>query len=120
MPYIKSYFLITFFIFSLNLYVFLTYNDQVSEDMIHMFNAYFIGKAFILIANLSLPFKSFHYNRIIFETIIGLIIGLLIFFLFMKLYQESMLVILDCGLCLLSVFSLMKMHHTKNARANHL
>ena len=117
-PYAKHYTLILLSIFAFNYYVFITLEESIQDDIKNIVYAYFIGKFFLIIANFSLPFKFFHYNKIIFDSIIAMVIGLLIFFSFLNLYENPLFVLADCALCLLSVFSLLKMHHYKNARKN--
>lgn len=119
-PYVNVYKLLVVVIFALNLYFYLESESQFHDAFATIIYSYFAIKVFLLIGNLSLPFKYFHYNKIIFQSLIGLLLGLLTFFTFLKLYDNAIMVILDCALCLLSVFSLMKMHQNKNDSKNYL
>ena len=119
-PYSNAYKLIVVVLFALNFYFYLESESQFHAEYSTFIYSYFSIKIFLLIGNLSLPFKYFHYNKIIFQSLIGLTFGLLIFFSLLELYNNAIMVILDCALCLLSVFSLMKMHQNRNASKNNI
>lgn len=119
-PYSNAYKLIVVVLFALNFYFYLESESQFHAEYSTIIYSYFSIKIFLLIGNLSLPFKYFHYNKIIFQSLIGLTFGLLIFFSLLELYNNAIMVILDCALCLLSVFSLMKMHQNRNASKNNI
>ena len=117
-PYTKAYCFLLILILIVNLIFYYLIHNTISQELMVIANSYLIGKGFLIFANITLPFKYFHYNRIIFQTIISLILGLMIFFLFLRNHQNIFLILIDCGLCLISVFSLMKMHKNRNARKN--
>lgn len=104
-----------------SLYYYINHQSNLNASEIHpAITAYFICKGFLIFGNLTLPFKQFHYNKIIYHVLQNLGIGIIMAFLYLRLYDDQFLILLDCGLCLITLFSLMKMHQNKNARSNYL
>lgn len=115
-PYAVPYTLFLVLIVIGTVYIFIPYY-QSQQDIIHpAVFAYLTIKGFLVFGNFTLPFKYFNYNPIIFKTLINLGFGVLLAFLYLQLYNEPLLTILDCGLSLITVFSLMKMHQSKNVQ----
>lgn len=117
--YIRNYSFILGIIFILNLIAF--YPFKINNSTLEfVFIAYLINKIILLFSNFVLPFKNFHFTRIVYNKIVSCIIGLLLCFVFLKLYNDYFITLLDCALCLISIISLKNMHLNKNARKNNI
>ncbi len=120
-PYLVPYSILLFFITAFSLVLLYQHQLSIKEDDIHpAIFAYFLIKAFLIFANWVQPFKGFYFNPILFRFLIQLGIGFLFAFLYLKLYYVDSLIFIDCGLCLITIFSLMKMHQNKNDSKNYL
>lgn len=118
--YIKSYCIILAAISFISIYYFVHHQLVIKDDIQPAILAYFIIKSFLIFANFTRAFKAFHFNPIIFRALFNLGIGLLLAFLYLQLYNDSILILTDCGLSLITVFSLMKMHQNKNEKQNYI
>jgi hypothetical protein len=120
-PFIIPYFAILIFISIISIYYYITHLQIISSETINPIVAtYFVIKAFLIFANSTLPLKFFRFNPIIYRTILSLMIGLIFVFIKLDLFFDPILILIDCALCLISVFSLLKMHQNKNAKPNYL
>jgi len=120
-PYLVPYSILLFAITIFSMILFFQHKLSIEEEEIHPeIFAYFLIKAFLIFANWVQPFKYFYFNPVLFRALINLGIGILLAFLYLKLYHIDSLIFIDCGLCLLTIFSLMKMHQNKNARQNYI
>lgn len=119
-PYIKSYCFILALISSISIYYFVNHQLAIKDEMQPAIIVYFVIKSFLIFANFTRVFKAFRFNPILFRTLFNLGIGLLLAFLYLQLYRDSLLILTDCGLCLITVFSLMKMHQNKNEKQNYI
>ncbi|MBS7332226.1 hypothetical protein [Faecalibacter bovis] len=118
-PYLVPYSIVLTFISIFSVVIFFQHKLTVEEDIHPAIITYFLIKAFLIFANWVQPFKYFNFNPILFKALINLGIAILLAFLYLKLYQVDSLIFIDCGLCLITVFSLMKMQQRKNAAQNY-
>ena len=118
--YIKSYCLILSTITGISIYYFVNHQLAIKEEIQPAILAYFVIKSFLIFANFTRAIKKFNFNPIIFRALFNLGIGLLLAFLYLQLYKDSILILIDCALCLTTVFSLMKMHQNRNERQNYI
>ena len=119
-PYLVPYSILLSFITIFTGIIFFQHNQPFEEDIHSAIIAYILIKAFLIFANWVQPFKYFYFNPILFKALTNLGIGILLAFLYLKLYRVDSLIFIDCGLCLITLFSLMKMHQHRNATQNHI
>lgn len=118
--YIKSYSFILITISIISIYYFVNHQMTIKSEIQPAIIAYLIIKSFLIFANFTRVLKSFYFNPIIFKALLNLGIGLLLAFLYLQLYKDSLLILTDCGLGLITVFTLMKMHQSKNEEQNYI
>ncbi len=119
-PFIVPYFTYLSVIAILSFYYYITHLQTISGNTIQpVIATYFTIKAFLIFANCTLPFKYFKYNPVIYRSILWLMTGLILTFIQLDLFFDPILILIDCALCLISVFSLLKMHRNKNAKPNY-
>lgn len=119
--YAKPYTLVLATISVISIYYFIQCQLNLKEFEIHpAIVAYFVIKSFLIFANFIQPYKSFHFNPVIFRALLNLGTGIILAFLYLQLYNDHLLILTDCGLCLITVFSLMKMHQNRNERQHYI
>ncbi len=119
--YAKPYVFVLLTISVISIYYLVQHQIQSTEFEMHpAIAAYFIIKSFLIFANFIQPYKSFHFNPVIYRALFNLGIGIILAFLYLQLYHDHLLILTDCGLCLITVFSLMKMHQNRNERQHYI